>query len=148
MPRFVIGFETSEYVAVEPVVPPDPPAADYWDGNWLPCNIAVVVQGFRGSVNASLRREEFALFLDRLRALAIDLRGEAVFDTMEGCLSLKLRGDGRGHISATGVVMSSPGAGNRLHFALPEHDQSMLAALIKQLAELQQRYPVIGSPTD
>lgn len=148
MARFVVGFETSEYVAVEPTVPPAPPASDYWDGNWVRCNISVAVQGFRGSVDASLRREEFALFLYRVRALARDLRGEAVYETMEGCLTLKLRGDGRGHIAVSGVVMSSPGSGNRLEFALPEHDQSMLGPLITQLTDLHQHYPVIGSPTD
>lgn len=64
---------------------------------------------------------------------------------MEEQLHLRLRGDGRGHISVEGVARDGAGTGNELRFAL-ELDQTHLFSTMVQLSELLNRFPVRGSP--
>jgi len=121
---------------------PDP---DYWDGNWLVCSIVIEAGGFRGCFNVTLRTDELDSFYGELKTLYDSLVGEATFNAMEEQLHLRLRGDGRGHISVEGVARDGAGTGNELRFAL-ELDQTHLFSTMVQLSELLNRFPVRGSP--
>ena len=70
-------------------------------------------------------------FYGAIKTLCDSLVGEATFDAMEEQLHLRLRGDGRGHISAEGVARDRAGTGNELRFcagtrpnAFIQHDGS------------------------
>jgi hypothetical protein len=60
---------------------------------------------------------------------------------MEEQLSLRLVGDGNGHIELRGETSDQPGIGNRLHFSL-NFDQSQLGASIRELERVVSRFPV------
>jgi hypothetical protein len=56
-------------------------------------------------------------------------------------LSLRLTGDGKGHVELRGEVSDQAGVGNRLHFTL-QFDQSQLRASIHELERATSEFPV------
>jgi hypothetical protein len=122
-----------------------PGFTDYWDGNWLITPTSVSVGGFKGWVEAGLRCEELERFRQQLRELHTTLTGTAELTSMEDWLHVQLVGDGLGHVAVTGSVMDRPGIGNRLEFTFAI-DQTDLPTLIAALDEINQKFPVLGSP--
>jgi hypothetical protein len=117
------------------------PVGEYWDDNWLRVEIRVRVGGFRGKAAATIITSELTKFLSELRPLFKTLSGSAEFATMEGQLSLRLAGDGKGHVELHGEVADQAGVGNRLHFTL-HFDQSQLGASIRELEKVISECPV------
>jgi len=107
----------------------------------LTVTIDVAAGAFRGRVNAAIITSELVTFLPELQRLHDTLRGVAEFTTCEGQLSLRLTGDGRGHIELAGELVDAPGTGNRLHFSL-QFDQSELRASIRELEQVIETFPV------
>jgi hypothetical protein len=122
-----------------------PGASDYWDGNWITASVEVQAGGFRGSVRGHLRAEELAAFYYQLARLQESLRGTAEFATREGWLSIRVEGDGRGHMVCRCVVRDEPGVGNTLDCTLAT-DQTFTRATVAELAAAVQAFPVIGRP--
>jgi hypothetical protein len=120
-----------------------PDATDYWDGNFLWCTAEVVAGAFRGSLSNVLRNEDLGRFLARVEELYQRLDGEALLDTLEGWLDLRLIGDGRGHIEARGQLCDDPAHGNTLEFRL-FFDQTFLPPIIGQLRAALEQFPVVG----
>jgi hypothetical protein len=141
--HFHLGGRDAEYLEVWVVSRSD--AADYWDGNWVTCDVRLSAGGFRGRFSANFRTNELEVFADEVRTLQHDLKSTARFDTMEEQLRLVLEGDGRGHIACTGEARDEAGTGNILKFEL-NVDQTQLFGTMTQLDELVSRYPVRGSP--
>ena len=56
---------------------------------------------------------------------------------------MRLTGDGRGHIKATGIVVDQLGPSNRLDFQL-DFDQTQLSRLIRELNAMLVAFPVVG----
>jgi len=117
------------------------PVGEYYDDNWLRVDIHVQAGGFRGSAAAAFTTGELTKFLSELQPLFETLNGSAEFSTMEGQLSLRLVGDGKGHIELHGVVADQAGVGNRLHFTL-QFDQSHLGVSIGELKKVISTFPV------
>lgn len=122
-----------------------PGATDYWDGNWVKAAVEVTAGGFRGSVGGDLRVEELAKFHDQLVRLQESLRGTVEFETMEGWLSIRVTGDGKGHMEFRCVVRDQPGIGNTLDCTLAT-DQTFTRSTVTELAAAVQEFPVIGRP--
>ena len=122
-----------------------PHATDFWDGNWLDCTAEVTAGAFRGSLKRPLRIDEIGRFHDGVAELYDRLTGEAVLDTMEHWLNLRLIGDGSGHIEARGQLCDDPAGGNVLEFRL-FFDQTFLPPLMRQLRSAINTFPVIGAP--
>ena len=118
-----------------------PASGEYWDDNWLAVEITVRAGGFRGKAAATIITSELTKFLEELRPLFETLSGSAKFATMEGQLSLRLAGDGKGHIELHGEVADQAGVGNRLHFTL-EFDQSQLGASVRELERVASQFPI------
>ncbi len=137
------GGEEAEYLAVTIHGRNIPAATDYWDGNFLRCTAEVSAGAFRGSVSNLLRNEDLARFLARVEDLYQRLEGEALFDTLDGWLDLRLIGDGQGHIEVRAVLCDDPVHGNTLEFQL-HFDQSFLPALMEQLRTALEQFPVLG----
>ncbi len=122
-----------------------PEATDYWDGNWLRATVEVAAGGFRGSVGGDLRAEDLVQFHDQLLRLQQSLRGTAEFETMEGWLSIRVTGDGKGHMGLRCSICDRPGSGHELHCMLAS-DQTVTRSALAQLAAAVHAFPVVGTP--
>jgi hypothetical protein len=114
---------------------------EYWDDNWLNVTVRVQVGGFTGLVAAAIVTSELNSFLSALRILHKELKASAEFTTIEEQLSLRLVGDGKGHIELSGQITDAPGTGNRLNFTL-KFDQTWLAKSIRELERVTLEFPV------
>lgn len=138
---FSFGQSELERIEIDVVRYERVPAGDYHDDNWLTVDIRVRAGGFRGKVAAAILTDELARFESQLRPLFETLKGSAEFSTLEGQLSLRLTGDGNGHIALNGQVADQPGIGNRLHFSL-KFDHSQLGAAIRELERVTSQFPI------
>jgi hypothetical protein len=137
---FAFGNAEEERIEVDVHGCERAPVSEDWDDNWLPVDVRVRAGGFRGKASAMILTFELTAFLSELRPLFETLSGSAEFTTMEDQLSLRLTGDGKGHIELRGEV--SDGAGfNRLHFTL-QFDQSQLGGSIRELERITSEFPV------
>ncbi len=109
-----IGGEQAEYLAINLLGRSYPACQDYWDGNWMRAEVEVVVGGFGSRVTGDLRTDELARFHEQFSRLQESLRGTAEFVTFEGWLSVRVVGDGRGHMRLQCEVRDEPGVGNTL----------------------------------
>src|SRR5262249_55665334 len=116
---------------------------DYWDGNWVSAAVDVQAGGFHGSVEGDLRAEELSKFLQQLAGLQKSLDGTAQFETMERWLSIRVTGDGRGHMLVRCVIRDQPGIENKLECRLATY-QTFTQATVAALAAAVQASPVVG----
>jgi hypothetical protein len=140
--RVHLGGASAEFVSIRVLSRAQEP--DFWDGNWMTCDVTLRLGGFQGAFQADLRTTEFQEFYPQLQALYAQLSGTAQFTAMEEQLILTLEGDGRGHIAVHGQAQDVAGTGHVIRFRL-ELDQTELGTVMRQVAELLQRYPVRGT---
>lgn len=140
-----IGGEQAEYLTIKLFGRSHPACQDYWDGNWLRAEVEVEATGFRGLVTGDLRTDELARFHEQLSRLQESLRGTAEFVTMEGWLSIRVVGDGRGHMRFECEVRDEPGIGNTLTCEFG-YDQTFVPPILTQLRQALDRYPVVAEP--
>jgi len=120
-------------------------ASDYWDGNWVRAAVEVRAGGFRGTIGGDLRAEELAQFYDQFARLQESLRGFAEFETMEDWLSIRVEGDGQGHMRCRCIIRDQSGIGNTLDCTLAT-DQTFTRDTVAELAAAVEAFPVVGSP--
>jgi hypothetical protein len=138
-----IGEEEAEFLRLMMHGRSHPDATDFWDGNWLDCTADVTAGAFRGNLRRGLRADELEAFRQQLAVLYDRLTGEAVLDTMEEWLRVRVIGDGRGHMEASCRLCDDPAFGNTLDCRL-RFDQTFLPAVLRQLDRALQTYPVVG----
>ena len=114
MCEVAIRCEGGEFLTITLVGRSHPGASDYWDGNWVTASVEIRAGGFRRSVSGHLRAEELATFHGQLARLQESLQGTAEFATMEEWLSIRVEGDGQGHMECRCVIRDQPGIGNTL----------------------------------
>ena len=141
--RVHLGGANAEFVRIHVLARAQAP--DFWDGNWMTREVTLRFGGFQGAFQANLRTTELQEFYAELQALHTRLSGTAHFAGMEEQLILTLEGVGRGHIAVHGQAQDVAGTGHVLRFRL-DLDQTELGTVMKQVAELLQRYPVRGTP--
>jgi hypothetical protein len=141
-----LGGNDAEYLLLTIHRREFPGSTDYWDGNWLVCSVEVVAGSFSGRhSNRCLRNDELSRFFAGLVALDDRLKGEAALETLEEWFSLRLIGDGRGHVQAIGFLRDDFVEANELKFWL-SFDQTYLALLIAQCRDVLEAYPIVGQP--
>lgn len=143
--EILIGDSGAEHVLIRPLFRSHPGLFDYWDANWIDCELQIVAGGFRGSFRADLRSEEFHTFLQEVEGLSRAVQGTASFTTMEGQIALSLTGDGQGQVRVTGDAIDVAGVGNRLQFGF-DVDQTYLPQICRSLDHLLAAFPVTGAP--
>jgi hypothetical protein len=127
-----------------------PAATDYWDGNWLVSPIEVHVGCFRAVIDAAqLRTNELQWFRDQLGMLYERNDGEAGFASLDGWMSIDVKGDGTGHLVVTGTAADQVGTGhgNTLEFELRGLDQTFHPHWLSALDEALLRFPVLEPRT-
>lgn len=145
MHEVVIRSNSDDYLKISFLGRSHPETADYWDGNWIQATVELKAGGFRGSVSGDLRADELVCFVDQLASLQELLSGTAEFETMEHWLSIKVTGDGCGHMEFCCVIRDEPGIGNTLEFTLTT-DQTLTETTVAGLAAAVQAFPVLGTP--
>ncbi len=143
--KIEIGSAAAERITITVIARSHPTATDYDDANWIRTSVGVRVAGFGGLFGADLRTEELESLRVQLSALYETLNGEATFETMEECVSLRFTGDGTGHVRVEAELRDKAGSGNLLRCALGL-DQTDLPPIIKSLDAAAQAWPVIGRP--
>jgi hypothetical protein len=142
----VVGDLSSDDVVVR-VVGRMHDATDYLDGNWLTTPITIAVGRFHAELLADLRTDELQRFRRELQDVHSTLSGEATLESLDGWMTLRVRCEWNGALTVSGVANDQPGIGNRLTFQLDGLDQSHLPELIASLLNVEEAFPVIGSPT-
>jgi len=145
-PEIRIGDDRGDHVSIRVMGRMHPKADDYWDGNWLISPIEMAIGGFHGEVPAGLRMDELVRFREALETLHSSLQGEAVLDSMEGWIQLRVAVDRRGSVQVTGKALDQPGSANALTFTIDGLDQTHLPAVISALGAAEARFPVRGQP--
>jgi hypothetical protein len=145
-PEVIVGDANGEHVSIRVLGRLHPNSDDFWDGNWLATPIEVSVGKFRGTVGASLRADELRRFRDAVERLHATLEGEAVLESMEEWLTLRLTAAGSGRLQVQGTVLDRAGDGNRLTFKIDGLDQSYLPGIVDSLDDVDTFFPVLGSP--
>ena len=141
----LIGDSGAQHVLIRPLSRSSPGLFDYWDGNWIACEIEIAAGGFRGRFTADLRSEEFHAFLDQVSELGRTIDGAATFTTMEGQLTLSLTAGASGQVRLVGEALDLAGSENRLAFSF-DVDRSGLDAIARSLESLLTTFPVTGTP--
>jgi hypothetical protein len=141
----LIGDLDAQHVLIRPLSRTQPDLFDYWDANWIVCEVEIAAGGFRGTFRADLRSEEFRSFLEDVEELRRTLEAAATFTTMEGQIALSLTGDGKGRVCVTGEALDVAGTGNRLQFSFAL-DQTCLPPICQSLESLLAAFPVTGVP--
>lgn len=140
-----LGRAHGDHILIEIGGREHPSATDFDDGNWLVSQVSVRAGAFAGRFGCSLRSEESAAFLGELRQLNNTLTGEAVFQTLEEQLRVRVSTVGSlGGIIVTASARDQAGVGNLLEFHLEDYDQTDLGSLIADVEEVAAMYPVIG----
>jgi hypothetical protein len=142
--ELVIGDQDGQHVAIRALSRNHPDLFDYWDANWVACELEVAAGGFRGALRANLRSEEFRAFLEEAESLHRTLEGTASFSTMEGQITFSLADDGRGHVRVRGEAVDAPGSDNRLQFSF-DIDQTFLPQICRSLEVILAAFPVVGT---
>ena len=119
-----------------------PDSQSYWDANWLHCSAEVSAGAFRGTLEWQLRNEDLARFMDALERLG-GLAGDALLDTLDGWLEVRVVRDERGHIEARCQLDDNARIRSTLEFGLPL-DQLAISALLSQLRAVLDWFPIVG----
>lgn len=143
--EIVIGDVKAQHVLIRAVSRSNPGLFDYWDGNWIVCEVEIAAGGFRGRFSADLRSEEFHAFMDQILELERTIDGAATFATMEGQVALSLTGASDGRVRVAGEAVDSAGDGNRLTFGF-DIDRAGLPQISRSLGDLLTTYPVLEAP--
>ena len=143
--EILIGNPEAQQVLIRPLFRSQPDLFDVKDGNWIDCELQVAAGGFRGSLRADLRSEEFQSFLEEMEALKRAVEGTATLSTLDGQITLALTADGVGAVRVTGEAIDAKEDGNRLQFSF-EIDQTEVPAICQSLSNLLAAFPVIGVP--
>jgi hypothetical protein len=142
--ELVIGREDGQHLIVRALSRNHPDLFDYWDANWVACELEIAAGGFRGAFRADLRSEEFRVLLEEVEALSRTLDGAATFSTMEGQVAFSLAGDGKGQVRVQGEAADTPGSDNRLQFGF-DIDQTYLPEICRSLEVILAAFPVVGT---
>ena len=144
--EIVIGDSAAQHVLIRPLSRSHPGLFDYWDGNWIDCEVEIAAGGFRGSFRADLRGEEFLGFLSETAELSTALEGAASLTSMEGQSRAVPDRRRAGLVRVAGEAVDVAGTGNRLQFGF-DIDQTCLPEIARSLEYLLAAFPVLGAPT-
>jgi hypothetical protein len=143
--EILVGDSAAQHVLIRPLSRSQPGLFDYWDENWIDCEIEIAAGAFRGRFRANLGSEAFHAFAGQVDELNRTIDHVAGLTSMEGQLSLSLAGDGNGHIQVAGEAVDVARTGNRLQFRF-EIDQACLSEISRSLGYVLAVFPVLGAP--
>jgi hypothetical protein len=141
MKTVAFGIEEHERIELTVLSYERPASGEYYDDNWLSCEIRVRAGVFRGKFSANLLTFELARLYAELLRLHSDLRGKVTFKPMEEQLVATFTCDNLGHIHVSGAAMDEAGIGHQLKFRM-SFDQTHLANSLNELGQVVRSFPV------
>jgi hypothetical protein len=141
MKSFAIGTSKNEAVSLTVLNYMQPLVGNFYDDNWLLCEVSVQAGAFSGKFQANFLTSELEDLRQGLGKLHKELRGDYVFEPMEGQLVLRVSCDSLGHIHVAGKAMDQAGVGHALSFNLSV-DQTYLAETLRGLSDVVRTFPV------
>ena len=142
MCQFALHSDGADFLTVSVLGRSHLGTTDCWDGNWVRATVEVLAGGFRGSASGDVRAEELARFHEHILRLHDSLQGTAEFETIEGWLSIRGTGDGKGHIEFRCMIRDQTGIGNTLDCTLAT-DQTFIRTTVSDLGEVIRAFPVV-----
>lgn len=95
----ILHIGTDEYkISILFVGRTHPNANDFWDGNWLTCQIKIEIQGFIANFTANMRNNELEELSNSLAKLYNELKGIVEFRPLEPFIQFNFRIDKSGKI--------------------------------------------------
>ena len=116
-------------------------SSDYWDANWIECEIKISIANFNSTYGTNLRVEELQEFYNDLIKLQKGIEKEATFITLEEGLYLKCKIKCTGAVDCIGKATNE--IGNNLNFSI-QTDLQSLEIFINELKEVLDIYPLKG----
>ncbi|MBO6793049.1 MAG: hypothetical protein JJ895_04005 [Balneolaceae bacterium] len=135
--------DSGDFIRIDLLKLSHPDAELDWDNNWIKSNVTVKAGAFTGQFDAELMTTDFEKFKQELSRLYDKLDGTALFDTLEGQVVIKIKGDGIGHFEADCSVMDFAGTGNKLEFEI-NFDQTIITKMVNQLEGITNAFPISG----
>jgi hypothetical protein len=132
MPFFSIGHFNHDRAEVTLVGPPADPKTNDFD--WVTANVQIVVGGFTGRAQIYMCVSDIIRFKEELDPLYKTLAGTAEFKTIEDQFYVRIETEGLGHIHASGFLIDTFDAGNKLTFKI-DYDQTLLSHTISEIDE-------------
>ncbi|MEL7939056.1 WapI family immunity protein [Pseudomonas delhiensis] len=141
MNSFTIGINDNEQLTLTVLDYERSPVGDFFDDNWLICEVSIRAGAFRGKFRANLLTSELEELHRELRILHDGLQGNYTFEPLEGQLILRISCNNLGHFQINGEAMDQAGIGHRLVFKF-SLDQTYLCTALEELSNLIQAFPV------
>jgi hypothetical protein len=141
MKSFSLGTSKSESISITVLTYLLPATGEFYDDNWLLCEISIQAGAFRGKFQANFLTSELSGLLQGLTKLHDELRGEYAFEPLEEQLVLKATCDSLGHFFFDCVAMDEAGIGHTLSFEI-SLDQTYLGATLRELSDVVRTFPV------
>lgn len=143
MPKTMIIRGHGGRIGVEVYNYERPDTANEDDANWLKAKCSVVVSEFSCVLGLSLRTHDFVQFLRQLEEAVRQLKGTAVFATLEEGLEFEIKFKSAGQAELSGRARSQTSLvpdQTVLSFSF-ETDQSFLAETIRELNGIVAQFP-------
>jgi len=137
-----LGGEEREFIAIRVLGRGWPDSDCVFDCNWRHTEVTIAAVAFHGETSGLTRAGEFVTFLQELIQLNDTLEGKAEFATLEGWLTIKITGDGKGHTPAEIELKEEVSQGNMLSCRL-DVDQTFLREMVAGLRDVVEQFPEI-----
>ncbi|WP_349407495.1 hypothetical protein [Pseudalkalibacillus sp. SCS-8] len=82
----ILGDETA--IVIDVIKRMYPEATDFWDVNWLKCNIDIRIPGYKAHFEAALQTNELETFYLNIEKMQKRMLGKAVLNNMEEYIQL------------------------------------------------------------
>jgi hypothetical protein len=132
MPFFSIGLSDHDRIEVTLIGPPADPKTDGFD--WVTADVEILAGGFTGRARIYMCVSDMIRFKEELEPVYKTVTGVAEFKTIENQFYARIEADGLGHINATGFLIDTFSAGNKLTFNI-HYDQTLLWHTISEIDE-------------
>ena len=120
-------------------------ASDYWDANWLTTKVQAHTGTSQTKFQATMRAEEFKLFLRQLKQMLKSKMKRAKFETMEEWLTIDVVSNGQNNFVVKCSIDSKPSVGKRMEFMIKLCRED-IKNVMKQLKMVVKKFPTIGRP--
>ena len=120
-------------------------ASDYWDANWLTTEVQAHGGTSRTKFQATMRAEEFSLFLRQLQQMLKSKMKIAKFETMEEWLTINVVNNGQNVFVAKCSTDSKKSIGMRMEFMINLCREDF-KNVVMQLKMVVKKFPTIGQP--